>query len=109
MAQLSNKIKEYCKANGVSDVDFLNDVKLQDDSNGQGAYIKEWNLDIAQPTDEQLASYETAANTAESNAQVDATRRNQYGSWNEQLDEIFHSIDDWKARIQTIKDNNPKG
>jgi hypothetical protein len=23
MAQLSNKIKEYCKANGVSDVDFL--------------------------------------------------------------------------------------
>ena len=109
MAQLSTKIKEYCKANGVSNVDFLNDVKLQDDSNGQGAYIKEWNLDIAQPTDEQLASYETAANTAEANAQVDATRRNQYGSWNEQLDEIFHSIDDWKARIQTIKDNNPKG
>ena len=108
MAQLSNKIKEYCKANGVSDVDFLNDVKLQDDSNGQGAYIKEWNLDIAQPTDEQLASYETAANTAESNAQVDATRRNQYGSWNDQLDEIFHDIDAWKTRIQGVKDNNPK-
>ena len=108
MAQLSNKIKEYCKANGVSDVDFMNDVKLQDDSNGQGAYIKEWNLDIAQPTDEQLASYETAANTAESNAQVDATRRSQYGSWNEQLDEIFHDIEAWKTRIQTIKDNNPK-
>ena len=108
MAQLSNKIKEYCKANGVSDVDFLNDVKLQDDSNGQGAYIKEWNLDIAQPTDEQLASYETAANTAESNAQVDATRRNQYGSWNDQLDEIFHDIEAWKTRIQGIKDNNPK-
>ena len=92
MAQLSNKIKEYCKANGVSNVDFTSDVLLQDDSNGQGAYIKEWNLDIAQPTDEQLASYETAANTAESNAQVDATRRSQYGSWNEQLDEIFHDI-----------------
>ena len=109
MAQLSNKIKEYCKANGVSNVDFTNDVKLQDDSNGQGAYIKEWNLDIAQPTDEQLASYETAANTAEANAQVDATRKSQYGSWNEQLDEIYHDIDAWKTRIQTIKDNNPKG
>ena len=108
MAQLSTKIKEYCKANGVSNVDFLNDVKLQDDSNGQGAYIKEWNLDIAQPTDEQLASYETAANTAEANAQVDATRRSQYGSWNEQLDEIYHNIDAWKTRIQSIKDNNPK-
>ena len=62
MAQLSNKIKEYCKANGVSNVDFRNDVKLQDDSNGQGVYIAEWNLDIAQPTDAQLASYETVAN-----------------------------------------------
>jgi hypothetical protein len=108
MAQLSNKIKEYCKANGVSNVDFRSNVRLQDDSNGQGAYIAEWNLDIAQPTDAQLASYETAANTAESNAQVDATRRSQYGSWNEQLDEIFHNIDAWKARIQGIKDNNPK-
>jgi len=108
MAQLSNKIKEYCKANGVSNVDFLNDVRLQDDSNGQGVYIAEWNLDIAQPTDEQLASYETAANTAEANAQVDATRRSQYGSWNEQLDEIYHNIDAWKTRIQSIKDNNPK-
>ena len=109
MAQLSTKIKEYCKANGVSDVDFLNDVMLQDDSNGQGAYIKEWNLDIAQPTDEQLASYETAANTAEANAQVDATRISQYGSWGDQLDEIYHDIEAWKTRIQTIKDNNPKG
>ena len=106
MAQLSNKIREYCKANNVSNVDFLNDVMLQDD--GQGAYIKEWNLDIAQPTNEQLASYETAANTAESNAQVDATRRQAYGSWNDQLDEIFHDIDAWKARIQKIKTDNPK-
>src|SRR5210317_87154 len=105
MAQLSNKIKEYCKANGVSEVDFLNDVMLQDDSNGQGAYIKEWKLDIAQPTDAQLASYETAANTAESNAQVDATRRSEYGNIGDQLDEIYHDIDAWKARIQTIKTN----
>ena len=108
MAQLSNKIKEYCKANSVSDVDFTSDVLLQDDSNGQGAYIKEWNLSIAKPTDEQLASFETAANTAESNAQVDATRRQAYGSWGDQLDEIYHDIDAWKARIQGIKTNNPK-
>ena len=108
MAQLSTKIKEYCKANGVSDVDFLNDVKLQDDSNGQGVYIKEWNLDIAQPTDEQLASYETAADTEEANAQVRNTRRIAYGDIGEQLDEIYKDIDAWKARIKSIKDNNPK-
>ena len=106
MAQLSTKIKLYCEANGVSNVDFLSDVRLQDD--GQGAYIKEWNLDIAQPTDEQLASYETAANTAESNAQVDATRRQAYGDIGDQLDEIYHDIDAWKTRIQGIKTNNPK-
>jgi len=108
MAQLSTKIKSYCEANGVSNVDFLNDVKLQDDSNGQGAYIAEWNLDIAQPTDAQLASYETAANTAEANATVDATRKSQYGSWGDQLDEIYHDIEAWKTRIQGIKNNNPK-
>ena len=108
MAQLSNKIKEYCKANGIANVDFTSDVRLQDNSDGNGVFIASWNLNIAQPTAEQLASYETAANTAEANAQVDATRRSQYGSWNEQLDEIFHNIDAWKTRIQSIKDNNPK-
>ena len=108
MAQLSTKIKSYCEANGVSNVDFTKDVMLQDDSDGKGAYIKEWNLDIAKPTDAQLASHEASANTAESNAQVDATRRQAYGSWNDQLDEIFHDIDAWKTRIQGVKDNNPK-
>ena len=108
MAQLSTKIKEYCKANGVSDVDFRTDVMLQDDSDGNGAYIKEWNLDIAQPTSAQLDSYETAGNTAESNANVDATRRQAYGSWGDQLDEIYHDIEAWKTRIAGVKSDNPK-
>ena len=108
MAQLSTKIKSYCEANGVSNVDFIKDVMLQDDSDGKGAYIKEWNLDIAKPTDAQLASHESSANTAESNAQVDATRRQAYGSWNDQLDEIYHNIDDWKTRIAKVKSDNPK-
>ena len=108
MAQLSTKIKSYCEANGVSNVDFTKDVLLQDDSNGQGPYIKEWNLAIAQPTDAQLTSHEASANTAESNAQVDATRRQAYGSWGDQLDEIYHNIDDWKTRIAKVKSDNPK-
>ena len=108
MAQLSTKIKSYCEANGVSNVDFLNDVKLQDDSDGNGAYIKEWNLDIAQPTDAQLSAQETAANKEEANAQVRSTRRTAYGDIGEQLDEIYKDINSWKARIKSIKDNNPK-
>ena len=108
MAQLSTKIKLYCEANGVSNVDFRKDVMLQDDSDRKGAYIKEWNLDIKKPTDKQLSTYETAGNDAESNSQVDATRREAYGSWNDQLDEIYHDIEAWKTRIAGIKSNNPK-
>ena len=108
MANLSTKIKMYCDANGVSEVDFMKDVMLQDDSDGKGAYIKEWNLDIAQPTDAQLSAQESAANTEEANAQVRSTRRTAYGDIGEQLDEIYKDIDAWKARIKSIKDNNPK-
>ena len=107
MAQLSTKIKEYLKANSVNEVDFTTDVLLQDD--GQGAYIKEWNISgVAKPSDSDLASYETAATTAESNATVDATRRAAYGDIGEQLDEIYHDIDAWRTRIQGIKTANPK-
>jgi hypothetical protein len=108
MANLSIKIKMYCDANGVSEVDFRKDVMLQDDSDGKGAYIKEWNLDIAQPTDAQLSAHETAANKEEANAQVRNTRRIAYGDIGEQLDEIYKNIDSWKARIKSIKDANPK-
>jgi hypothetical protein len=107
MAQLSTKIKLYAAANGVASVDFSSDVMLQDD--GSGVYIKEWNLDIAQPTDTQLASYETAATTAEANNVVIATRKAAYGSWESQLEEIYDDgIDSWKTRIAQIKTDNPK-
>ena len=107
MAQLSTKIKLYAAANGVASVDFLSDVMLQDD--GAGAYIKEWNLDIAKPTDTQLASYDTAATTAEANNVVISTRKAAYGSWETQLEEIYDDgIDSWKARIAQVKTDNPK-
>jgi hypothetical protein len=103
MASLSSKIKQYVN----SEVDFINDVILQDD--GQGAYIKEWNLDIAQPTQAQLDALESEAQTYENNQQVIATRKNLYGSWESQLEEIYdNGIDSWKARIQQIKIDNPK-
>ena len=44
MASLSSKVKQYCANNGVANVDFMVDVLLQDDSNGQGPYIKTWNV-----------------------------------------------------------------
>ena len=108
MANLSTKIKMYAAANGVDDVDFTKDVMLQDDSDGKGPYIKEWNLDIAQPSDAQLSAQESKADTEESNNTVRNTRRVAYGDIGDQLDEIYKDIDAWKARIKKIKDDNPK-
>ena len=108
MAQLSTKIKLYCEANSKT-VDFTKDVLLQDDSDGKGPYIKAWNISgLAQPTDDQLATYETAGNTEETNNTVRATRRAAYGDIGDQLDEMYKSFDDWKARIKSVKDANPK-
>ena len=109
MANLSTKIKLYCEANGVSNVDFTTDVRLVDHSDGNGVHIEHWGLSISQPTDEQLASYETSADTEEANNEVRATRKALYGDIGEQLDEIYKDIDGWKARIKSIKDANPKG
>lgn len=103
MAQLYSKIIQYIG----SEVDFISDVKLQDD--GQGDYIKEWNLDIPQPTQAQLDALETQADIYESNLQQDAKRKSEYGTWEFQLDEIYHNgVDAWKTRIQSIKDKYPK-
>ena len=108
MASLSTKVKLYCAANSKT-VDFTKDVLLQDDSDGKGPYIKEWNVSgLDKPTDEQLAAQETAGNTEETNNTVRATRREAYGDIGDQLDEMYKSFDDWKARIQSIKDANPK-
>ena len=35
-------------------------------------------------------------------------RITKYGSWQDQLDEIFHDIDSWKTRIAKVKTDNPK-
>ena len=103
MASLSSKIRQYVNA----EVDFLNDVKLQDD--GQGAYIKEWNLEIPKPTDAQLSAVESDADKLERNNQVIATRKKLYGSWESQLEEIYdNGIDSWKTRVAQIKADNPK-
>ena len=110
MAQLSTKIKLYAKANGVNSVDFLKDVLLQDDmvDGVSNPYIKEWNLEIAKPTSEQLSAYNSAATKTENNNIIRETRKTAYGDIGDQLDEIYKDIDAWKARIKSIKDANPK-
>ena len=103
MNNLYHKIRAYL------DRDFTREeIRLQND--GDGDYISYWSDDVekSKPTDAQLDALDAQATTLESNNQVDGTRRTAYGSWNDQLDEIYHDIDTWKARLQTIKTNNPK-
>ena len=112
MASLSSKIKEYAKANGVSEIDFMSDVMLQDDMVGgvSNPYIKEWNIEgLEKPTDEQLELYETVADTAESNAQVIANRKAAYGSVETQIENIIEKgLEFEQNRVADIKTANPK-
>ena len=111
MTQLSTKIKLYAKANGVNSIDFLSDVKLQDDviDGVSSPYIKEWNLGIAEPTAEQLAAQEASANTEESNQTVIANRQSEYGSNTQQIENIIENgLVAEQTRVQAIKDKYPK-
>jgi hypothetical protein len=103
MANLTTKIKLYAN----KEVDFLKMLYFKND--GQGAYIKEWNLDIAKPTMAQLDAFEAEATTYENNQKIIATRKSLYGAWEKQLEEIYdNGMDSWKARIAQIKADNPK-
>jgi len=112
MASLSSKVKQYCADNGVASVDFTKDVLLQDDSDGKGPYIKSWNVSgVAQPTDDQLNSVDSAADLSERQNAARGARRNAYGDWNSQLDMQYHDEKDgtttWKDHVAKVKTDNP--
>jgi len=112
MASLSSKIKQYASDNGVASVDFMTDVLLQDHSNGQGPYIKEWNISsVAKPTAEQLNAVDSAADLSERQAAVRAARKTAYGDLGSQLDMQYHdSVDGtttWKDHVAAVKTANP--
>ena len=107
MAQLDTKVKKYLEANSKVYLDEKNNYVLQDD--GSGTYIKSWSVDgLAKPTDDQLASYNSAATTEENNNVIRSTRKKSYGDIGDQLDEIYKDIDAWKTRIAKVKSDNPK-
>ena len=110
MANLSTKVKLYSEANGkTADLGPGGNVELVDHSDGKGAQIEVWNVDgLAKPSDSDLATYDAAGDTEESNNVVRSTRKAAYGDIGDQLDEIFKDIDAWRTRIQGIKDANPK-
>ena len=107
MATLFTKTKLYLESN--SKIWDYTKVELTDNSDGNGAFISSWSYDIAEPTADQIASYETAGNTEEALQTVLNNRANDYPSIVDQLDDIYHNgIDAWKTTIKTTKDKYPK-
>ena len=113
MASLKTKVKLYIEANSAS----WDSTKVSLQNDGGEDYIKTWTYSFSKPTDSQIASYETAGNTVESNETIDSKRKKEYLSWNEQLDKLWHDIDDgkldktgsWYTHIKAVKDANSKG
>ena len=112
MASLSSKVKTYLANNGVNEVDFTVDVLLQDDSNGQGPYIKEWNVSgVTEPTAEQLNAVDSAADLEERQNAVRSTRKSAYGDLGSQLDMQYwdnvNGTTTWKDHVAAVKTANP--
>ena len=116
MAHLKTKIIKYLEAN--SKTWDSNNIGLQNDSDGNGPYIKIWNIEgLEKPTADQLASYETAGNTQETLNSVLSTRASEYKELKEQLDLLYHDMvadkgdktGEWFKHIKAVKDANPKG
>ena len=115
MASLYTKVKKYLEANSKTWDNTK--VSLQDNSDGNGAFIASWTYDgLEKPTDEQIASYESAGNTAEAAQNVLNTRASQYKEIKEQLDLLYHDMTagkldntgEWHKHIKKVKDDNPK-
>ena len=101
MATLYTKTKLFLEANSKT----WNDTKVSLKNDGAEDFIASWDYDIAQPTAEQIASYETAGNAAEANNVIDATRRTEYLSWDKQMEMIYK---DQKNGTTTFKDHCDK-
>ena len=109
MSNFYYKVKLYLEANSKTETQFDKNIILQDNVDGNGPFIKTWNVDgLSKPTDSQLDALNTNATKELNNAVIRKTRRKSYGDMGEQLDEIYKDIDAWKARIKSIKDANPK-
>ena len=107
MASLSYQIEAYLGRK----VDFRSEILLQDD--GNGVYIKEWNIEEAKPSQEQLAEYDAQADLIMQDEIVTNNRIKEYGSFGDQLDMMYwdgvNGTTTWPDHISKVKSDNPRG
>ena len=112
MTNLAKKIEIYLGRKP----DFLNEVILQDDmiDGVSNPYIKEWNItsEKAKPTDAELNALSTQAETLIKNQNIDAKRRTEYLSWQEQFEMIYkdqkNGTTTYKDHCDKVRSDNPK-
>tara|TARA_B100000131_G_scaffold124017_1_gene121153 strand:- start:108 stop:398 length:291 start_codon:yes stop_codon:yes gene_type:complete len=79
-------------------------VKIDD---GEGAFDKDGNLVTLDSA--KITAARKAIDDAYAAVEYQRKRKDEYPSWEDQLDKIYHSgIDAWKADIKAIKDKYPK-
>ena len=111
MASLFTKTKLYLQANSKTWESEKDNILLQND--GSGDFIHTWSVDgLTKPTDSQLASYDTAGDTVETNAGIDATRQTEYGSWQQQMEMVYkdqkNGTTTFKDHCDKVRSDNPK-
>ena len=115
MANLRTKTELYLIANSKTWEVEKDNIKLE--NIGSGDFIKEWSVSgLAEPTAEQIASYETAGNAAEALSGVLAKRKTEYKDFGHQLDLLYHDMTagkldntgEWHKHIKAVKDANSK-
>ena len=110
MSTLNSKVKKYLEANSKVYLDELNNFVLRND--GSGDYIKSWNVSgLTEPTDEQLETYEDAANAEEALNTILGNRLNEYPNHNDCIHALLDGGDtltELQAKRQATKLKFPK-
>ena len=105
-------------ASGLIQLGFtsLDDFLLQDDLDGNGTYIKEWNSASPQPSVAAIEAAHIEWQTAYDAQAYQRTRAVAYEEVKEQLDQLYHDMTagkldatgEWHKAIKAVKDATPK-
>ena len=107
MATLGKKLQVYL-GRELRWLHSDSDVYLNWDNNNN-LFIEKWDVDEAQPTQEQLDALDDEANTLVENENIISTRRGLYGSPVKQFEFIVENgIDAFISKQEKIKTDNPK-
>ena len=73
-------------------------------------FIQNWSVSgLAEPTAEQLTTYESSAQTEENNSVIIANRKSEYGTTEHQIENIIENgLEAEQTRVQAIKEKYPK-